>query len=982
MKGFLYGQTEYNILASANRLDDYVKMAKDNHFDYLTITDRNMFGAFKFYQACKNNNIKPVIGLEYTFNFGDNGKSIVLLYAKNNNGYRNLINIASKVDIDNIDTLEDIMDYSSDLIFVFVFNESLMEKLIKSHEYKLLNEILETIKNLKGYIGISNTNYTFKEDINNEIVTYTLGYNIPCINIHKCAYLKSSDFDVYDTLRKIDGDYNSDAINDYSFPVNPVNDSIVDSIVNSIELTIYDGKVKLPKFINSNNMPSDEYLKSLCDKGLRRRLSINRVNPNYYPIYFDRLKYELDIINKMGFDDYFLIVWDFIRYSKQNNILVGPGRGSAAASLVAYCLGITEIDPIKYDLLFERFLNPARVTMPDIDTDFPDTKRDQVLEYVSNKYGEKNICNIVTFVRFKLRSSIKDLARLLKFNDERASKLVDMVEKYGYNDVLLEYQNTDPELYRFLLIAKGLEDLPRTTSTHPAGIIMSDKSLFDLIPLSNGLNVKYQSQFEASDLERIGLLKMDFLVIGTLTLIEGMMRDANFSVNDLRNIPLDDPKVYKLLSSGDTLGLFQIESSGFQDVFKKLRPTNFMDIVAAIALFRPGPSDYIPDYINGKHTGNVKYPHPDLEPILKETYGVIVYQEQIMQIARKFAGFSLGEADLLRRAISKKDSSKLDSLESEFISKSISNGYDRETAVNIYNLIYKFANYGFNKPHSVVYALIAYQMAYFKVNYFPVFMANMLNNVISSAKLLYEYIRYAKARGLKIHKPNINISLDRFKITKEGVFIPFNAIKSIGNNVTAKILEARSKPFLSYDDFRNRTPFLTSEQITALIFSGALDTLGKTKKGMCENRSDSDLAFLKHMNLRDEDEYDISYLREMENDYLGFNLEYSIYKDYNILINKYKLNPLNRIRIGDRVNTLASFRNISNKNVKKTNEKMLVGYIENDTISYRFVLFPKTYSGLNMTIEENKLYIINGYLKADNRNEINFIIDNIYEIKE
>lgn len=979
MKGFLYGQTEYNILASANRLEAYVNRAKECGFDYVSITDRYMYGTYKFYQYANKVGIKPIIGLEYNFNFGDNKNSKLLLYALNNEGYNNLIKISSDVLINGIDRLEDIKGYNSGLLLIFVFNNSILEDLLKAKEYDMLNDSLKTIKEFDGYIGISNTNYPFKEEINDEIIKYLKEYKIECLPIHKCSYLDKNDYRLYEVLRRIDGEKFEVGINDYSFISDPIDNKLLDSIIADIDLKIYDVKPKLPKYLCPDNLSSHDYLFNLCNKGLSRRLSINHISKDLYQVYFNRLGFELDVISKMGYEDYFLIVWDFIKYSKKNGILVGPGRGSAAGSLVAYSLGITEVDPIKFNLFFERFLNPERVTMPDIDTDFPDIKRDDVISYVKDKYGKLHVCNIVTFGRFKLKSSIKDLARICNFEINRANKIVDMVEKYGFDYLLEEYQNSDKELCDFLTIARGLDNLPRHVSTHPAGIIISDKKLDNIIPLTNGLNDLYQSQFEARDLEEIGLLKMDFLGLSNLTMVSGMLDDSKFSINDLRNIPLDDPNVYKMLSSGDTLGIFQLESEGIRKVLMNLKPTCFMDIVATLALYRPGPMDNIPLFIKGKNEGNIKYIHKDLEPILKETYGVIVYQEQIMQIARKFASFTLGEADGLRRAISKKDSSKLDDLRNKFITGCINNGYSDNKAVDIYDLIYKFANYGFNKSHTVVYAYLSYQMAYFKANYFDIFMSNILNNVISSTKTLASYIRYSKSHGLKIHKPNINISTKKFTITKEGLFIPFTAILSIGDIVGDKLVEERKKPFVSYDDFRERTQFLSSDQITALIFSGALDMFGKTKKSMCENTSDVDLTFSKYISKKEIEEYDFAYLRKMEYKYLGMNIEFNLFKNKKEIISKHGLIPLNRVKVGSRVKTLAVFNSISNKNTKKTQEKMIVGVMGDDIVEYKFIIFPQDFSKISLDIKEDHLYVIFGMLRESDKKEIEFIISDVHE---
>ena len=680
----------------------------------------------------------------------------------------------------------------------------------------------------------------------------------------------------------------------------------------------------------------------------------------------------------MGYDDYFLIVWDFIKYSKNNGILVGPGRGSAAGSLVAYCLGITEVNPIEYDLLFERFLNPERVTMPDIDTDFPDIDRDKVINHVVELYGKKHVCNISAFGTFQIKSSVRELARVCKIDVNRIEKIIDMVQIHGYDKLLKEYEGT--EMYHFLYIARGIEGLPKHISTHAAGIILSSLPLDDIIPLQNGINDLYQSQLEASDLEKIGLLKMDFLGIRNLTMVSNMMKDLNYSMNDLRNIPLNDPKVYKMLQNGDTLGIFQLESQGIRNVLMKLKPTCFEDLIAVLALYRPGPMDNIDDFIRRKHGEKIEYIHSDLEPILKSTYGIIVYQEQIMRIAQVFSGYSLGEADILRRAVSKKDSSKLEEMAIDFINRSVNKGYDKQIATNIYQLIYKFANYGFNKSHSVAYAMLSYQMAYFKANYFSVFMSNILNNVINNQSTMLQYFRYAKNRGLVINKPNINVSTNKFVSTKVGLFIPLNAIYSIGETVALSIVEERNQNGLykNYFDFKNRNN-IGSNVIEALIFSGALDIFKDSKKSMMEFSSKEDDIFLKFIDnpIINQSEYDIQYLREKEKKYLGFNLEYNIFKNKEKIKREYGIVPISTLKFDHICNILIRFVKIKKITTKK-NEIMLVGQIEDENSTVDFVIFPSTLRSFGFEINENNLYIANGNLRKDNIKEsISFFISNI-----
>ncbi len=969
MKGFIYGQTQYNLLNSAVRLNDYIKMAKNNSFDFLTITDKTLYGAYKFYLECKNNNIKPIIGIEYSYEI-NNIKSRVLLYAKNNNGYKNIIKISTLLKTDNNVLIDDVLSYD-DIFFVYVLNNSYLEALLEANDDEMVNELLLKLKNDNLFIGVSPTNKPSKINNIKAISDYANKLNINILPIHQCLYLKPEDQIIYESLRKIDNDEaNIDDFDDYSFLINPLADERIDSFVNNINLDLYNEKINMPKFPNTKGVSSKQYLDALCFKGLEKR-------GLYNDLYVSRLNYELSIINKMNYDDYFLIVWDYIRFSKTHDILVGPGRGSAAGSLVAYCLGITDVDPIKYNLLFERFLNPERISMPDIDTDFPDKERDRVIDYVKNLYGDTHVCNITTFGTFQIKSSAKDLAKVFKIDQERIDNIVKMIYQYGYDKLLEEYKNTD--LYDFLYVAKGIEDFPKNISTHAAGIIISDKSLDDIIPLQSGINNLYQSQFEQQDLEKIGLLKMDFLGIKNLTMVNDMMSQIDgFDMKTLRNIPLDDKKVYDLLGNADTLGIFQLESAGIRKVLRDLKPEKFSDIVAVVALYRPGPMDNIPEFIRRRHGEKFDYIHPNLAPILKETYGIIVYQEQIMQIAQVFAGFSLGEADLLRRAISKKDSSKLEALSSNFITRSIEKGYSKDLATKIYDLIYKFADYGFNKSHSVAYSLLAYQMAYFKANYFNVFMSCMLNYELSNSQTLASYVNYAKRHNLIILAPNVNVSRDRFIYEINRLFMPLSTVYSIGSVQERQIIDERDKNglFKSYKDFKERCSFLSQSQIKALVFAGALDIFGKTKKNMIDNSSSENDLILNYLDgvIEENNEYDFSILMENERKYLGFNLNYNIYNNLNELIKKYNTIPLDKIAIGEYVNVIVSLNNIRKIKTKK-GEMMCQLTITDGKSDYRAIIFPKKYELLNNKIATDKLLIVRGRLEKDNNYTSFSIID-------
>ena len=974
MKGFIYGQTEYNLLSSAIRLTDYVKYAKDNSFDFLTLTDKSLYASYKFYNLCKKNNIKPIIGIEYEYKV-DNFKSKVLMYANNDNGYKNLMKISTIINTNPDIDYNELFKYS-DISYIFVLDDSYLEALIKSNDYELLNNYLAKIKQMNAYIGISYTNKPYNYELNKKAEELANNFFIKCLPIHHALYLKSEDEIVYRALRKIDNDEaNINPFDDYSFLINPTLDKRIDDFVKNINYELYNDKLDLPKFPNTKGVSSFEYLEALCYKGLSKR-GINDKK------YNNRLDYELSVINKMGYNDYFLIVWDYVRYAKTNNILVGPGRGSAAGSLVAYCLGITDIDPLKYDLLFERFLNPERVSMPDIDTDFPDTDRYKVIDYVKDLYGVKHVCNIATFGTFQIKSSARDLAKVFNIDQEKTNEIIKMISKYGYDKLIEEYKGRD--LYDFLYVARGIENFPRNVATHPAGIIIGDRELDDIIPLQDGINGLLQAQLEKDDLESIGLLKMDFLGLRDLTLVSDMMSLVpGFDIKALRNIRLDDPNIYKVLSSADTLGIFQLASDGIKKVLLDLKPEKFTDLIAVIALYRPGPMDNIPDFIRRRHGEKFEYIHNDLAPILKETYGIIVYQEQIMQIAQVFAGFSLGEADLLRRAISKKDASKMDAIKIDFINRSIKKGYSDKLALDVYNLIYKFADYGFNKSHSVVYSYLAYQMLYFKVYHFNVFMTCMLNNVISDSSKMKEYIIYAKKRGLVILKPNVNVSTTRFIYEINRLFMPLNSIYSIGSIQANEIVTERNRNglFKSYTDFKNRCSFLSASQMEALIYSGALDIFGKTKKSMIESKTIENDIIMTHLVgvVESNDEYDFDYLAQNEAKYLGINIQYNLFNDLPNLLNKYRCVSLKNMKENSFNNVIATISKSRTIKTKK-GENMLVLSLTDGNTDISAVIFPRNYERLLPLIKKDKLLYITGPLERDKKNLLSFSITDIKDI--
>ena len=611
-------------------------------------------------------------------------------------------------------------------------------------------------------------------------------------------------------------------------------------IASSCNLELGYTKGLLP--IYDPNIDSRKFLYELSHKGLNRRL-----NGNVTKEYLERLEKELQVIDEMGFNDYFLIVYDYVLYAKKNNVLVGPGRGSAAGSLVSYTLGITDIDPIKYNLLFERFLNKERITMPDIDIDFDANKRMDVIDYVTKKYGEKKVVGIITFNTLGAKQVIRDVGRVLNINQ----KLIDTLAKMCTKDLSTSYKenqnfqkliNNSNELKKLYDISLHLEGLPRHISVHAAGVVMSSQDIDDVIPLYKNQLGMYVTAYSKDYLEPLGLLKMDFLGISNLTLIDEVINNIrkNEKINiTFSNIPLDDKKTIELFKNGDTDGIFQFESPGMIKFLKKLKPTNLDDIYAALSLYRPGPMDSIDDYIK-RREGKVKidYIHKDLEPILKETYGIIIYQEQIMQTACKIAGYTLGEADILRRAMSKKKEEILIKEKEKFIKKSLSLGYSLDTINKVYDIILRFANYGFNKSHAVAYSIISYKMAFLKVHFYPYFMVSLLTNSINNEIKTNIYIAKLRQKNIKILMPNINISENVYIAKNNQIICPLSIIRNVGTNVSNMILKEREKgEFKDFIDFVSRTSSqsINKKVIISLILSGSFDTFGYNKKTLVNN---------------------------------------------------------------------------------------------------------------------------------------------------
>ena len=860
----LYIKTDNSLLNSTIKIDDLIEYAKKYNINVLSITDDNMCGVMEFYTKCTKNNIKPIIGLEISYNNME-----FILYSKNINGYYNLIKL-STIQNNDIITYELLEQYSSDLILIL--------------PYKYIdNNIKDLYENV--YIGVSNINeYNLYKDKNKVYLNPILYFNKN--DYIYVNYLESIKNGTLLEEKVMDNDFkNAEFIrNNYPDTMNCLNE-----IVNMCNVKIEKRNDLLPSYDLNDQISAYEYLREEVKKGLKRLFgqSVSKK-------YIDRLKYELDVINKMGFCDYFLIVADYVRYAKENNIIVGPGRGSAAGSLVSYCLGITTVDPIKYNLLFERFLNPDRISMPDVDIDFCYLKREDVIQYCIEKYGLKKVAGIITFATLGAKQAIRDVARVKGIDRKEVDyicKNIDsrysLKENYDNSDKLKNFINQDKMRLEVFNVAKKLEGLKRQSSSHACGVVICSKNLDDIVPLYKNGNM-YLTGYSMEYLESLGLLKMDFLGLKNLTLIDELINDINDPNLTFDSIPLDDKSTFDIFSSGNTLGVFQFESKGMIDFIKKFKPNCFEDIFASLALYRPGPMDNIDEYILRKQgKKEITYIDPSLEVILKNTYGIIVYQEQIMQIASSYAGYSLSEADLLRRAVSKKKEDVLLKEREKFVNKASLNGKNDEVSNKIYDMILKFASYGFNRSHSVAYAFIAYKMAYLKAHYPSYFIKNLLNMSIGSENTK-NYLYEAKLNNIEFIKPNINLSSEKFDVLNGKLIFPLNNIKNIGTSVVEEILKIREKSkFNDIFDFVKRTysKLINRKVYENLILAGCFDTFSYNKKTLIENldvivnyadiSKDLDDGIIEKPELTLYPEYTKSEIMKIELDVFGFYLSYN-----------------------------------------------------------------------------------------------------------
>lgn len=874
----LHTHSHYSLLDGLPKIDDLLDCVKELGMDSVALTDHGvMYGAVEFYKKAKAKGVKPIIGCEVYVAFEsrfdkrpniDSKSYHMILLAKNETGYKNLVQLVTKAHLEGfyykprID--EELLEkYSDGLIGTSACLNGKIPKLLLANK----NEEAETLaKKYESQFGKGNfylelqyhKNIPEQATANKKLIELAKKTGIPLIATNDIHYLRPEDAEAQDILMLINtgSDANDPerltlSTDDFSmlspekmaehFKDVPEALENAGKIADACDFNFETGKVQLPVFSVPDGKTPEQYLTELCNEGLSKRYG-EKITLEIT----ERMNYELSVINKTGFASYILIVQDFVNWAKQNRIVVGPGRGSAGGSLVCYLTNITNVDPIKHNLLFERFLNPERIAMPDIDIDFTDRRRDEVIKYVAEKYGQEHVAQIITFGTMAARAVVRDVGRALGYvygYCDALAKMIpfgtDLTETLEKVSEVKNLYKTDPQAKKLIDLGLKLEGVARHASTHACGVVISAKPLTDLVPLQHPTadDANIVTQYEMHSIEDLGLLKMDFLGLKNLTIIEDTLARIYVVRNekiDIEKIPFDDKKTYKLLQDALTTSVFQLESDGMKRYLKELKPTEFEDIVAMVALYRPGPMQFIPDYIERKRgKQKIEYIIPRLEPILKNTQGIMIYQEQLMKVAQEIAGFTLGEADVLRKAVGKKIKELLDAQEKKFVDGCVINGTTKQVAEELWQWILPFASYGFNKSHSAAYATIAYQTAYLKAHYPVEFMASVLTSEKIDVERIAFLIEECKKMDIEVLPPNINESLKNFTVVPGQNKIRFGllAIKNVGENIIDAIVQERKTggPFSSIGDFVNRvnSKDLNKKSMEALIKAGAFDAFNE-----------------------------------------------------------------------------------------------------------------------------------------------------------
>ena len=883
----LHTHTEYSLLDGSNKIVEYVAKVKDMGMTAAAITDHGvMYGVIDFYKECKKAGINPVLGCEVyvapgsrferELSHGEDRYYHLILLAENDLGYANLMKIVSIGFVDgyyykprvDFETLE---KYHEGIICLSACLAGEVARLLERGLYDDAKAVALKYEACFGkgnyFLEMQDHGIPAQRTVNQGLLRMSQETGIELVCTNDCHYTNAEDADAHDLLlciqtgKKVQdedrmryegGQYYVKSEDEMRslFSYAPQALENTQKIADRCHVEIEFGNTKLPHFDVPEGYDSWTYLNKLCHDGLERRYAASKT-PEELEKIRTQLDYELGVIKRMGYVDYFLIVWDFINYARMNGIPVGPGRGSAAGSLVSYTTGITDIDPIRYSLLFERFLNPERVSMPDIDVDICYERRGEVIDYVVDKYGKDCVTQIVTFGTMKAKNAIRDVGRVLDlpytYVDSVAKQIpnvlnITIADALKLNPELKTMYDTDETVKSLIDYAMRLEGLPRNTSMHAAGVVIASKPMDEFVPVAKGADGTIVTQFTMVTIEELGLLKMDFLGLRTLTVINDAVKMIRANTGrdiDFRNMECDDPKVFELISSGRCEGIFQLESGGMKGFMKELHPESLEDVIAGISLYRPGPMDFIPNYIRGKNDkASIRYETPELEPILKATYGCIVYQEQVMQIFQNLAGYSMGQADNIRRAMSKKKQYVIDAERANFVDGNaeenipgcVGNGIDRDAANRIYDSMVDFAKYAFNKSHAACYAVVAYQTAYLKLYYPKEFMAALMTSVIDSASgKIANYIQVCRDMNIPVLPPDINAGEGVFSVDGDGIRYGMYAIKSVGRPVIDHIVEERKAhgPYKNLEEFINRVNGreVNKRSLENLIKAGAMDCL-------------------------------------------------------------------------------------------------------------------------------------------------------------
>ena len=1077
----LHVHTEYSLLDGSNKIKEYVKRVKELGMSAAAITDHGvMYGVIDFYRACKAEGIHPVLGCEVyvapnsrfdkEIAGGEDRYHHLVLLAENNTGYDNLMKIVSRGFTEGyyyrprVD-FELLQEHHEGLIALSACLAGEVPRFIQKGMIQEAKACARKYKECFGegnyYLELQDHGIPEQRSVNASLLNISKELDIPLVCTNDVHYTYADDVKPHDILlclqtgKKLEdedrlryegGQYYVKSEDEMRllFPYATEALENTQKIADRCHVEIEFGVTKLPKYEVPEGYDSWTYLNKLCFDGLKERYGDeNKPAGETGQTLKERLEYELSTIRTMGYVDYFLIVWDFINYAKENDIPVGPGRGSAAGSIVSYCLKITNIDPIRYSLLFERFLNPERVSMPDIDIDFCYERRQEVIDYVSRKYGPEKVVQIVTFGTLAAKGVIRDVGRVMDLPYSYVDSIAKMIpnelnitleKAISMNPDLRKLYESDEQVHELLEMCKRLEGLPRHTSMHAAGVVICSRPAEELVPLSRGSDGSITTQFTMTTIEELGLLKMDFLGLRTLTVLHDAvnMIEENTGVHiDLDHIDFDDKKVLNYIGSGHTEGVFQLESAGMKSFMKELKPQNLEDVIAGISLYRPGPMDFIPKYIKGKNSaGAVSYSCPELIPILKPTYGCIVYQEQVMQIVRDLGGYTLGRSDLVRRAMSKKKQAVMEKERENFVHGNeeegvpgcVSRGIPEEVAQTIYGEMMDFAKYAFNKSHAACYAVVAYQTAFLKVYYPAEFMAALMTSVIDKSDKVAEYIMVCKSMGIKILPPDINQGEAGFSVDHEKNAIRYSltAIKNVGRPVIESIVKERrlSGPFTSLQDFTARIAEwdVNKKAVENFIKAGALDSLEGTRKQfmvsylalmdkagrerkntMVGQMSLFDLVGEEEkksyeLNLPEVGEYPKEVALALEKEVLGIYLSGHPLEEYVDLWQKKITNKTSdfllqeetgECLVKDNANAILGGL-ITSKKVKYTkNDKVMAFLTLEDLVgSVEVIVFPRDYERNIGKIEEDSKVFIQGRVSVEEEKDAKLICEKIIEFSD